>query len=64
MSATIAVPALALTGAQDGCVDTRMYDITMSTKGGRHPLFPKGLTVQRIQGAGHFLHQVRRAMHR
>ncbi len=46
------VPTLALTGASDGCMDTRLYDEIM-----RIDDFPAGLRVARIQGAGHFLHQ-------
>ncbi len=50
----IRVPTLALTGALDGCMDTRMYDIAMSEED-----FPAGLRVERIEKAGHFLHQER-----
>lgn len=48
----VAVPTLALTGADDGCIDS---DIFMSMM--RPEDFPEGLDVQRIEGAGHFLHQ-------
>lgn len=48
----IPVPTLALTGTQDGCVDTRLHDIAMKDDD-----FPGGLTVVRVDGAGHFLHQ-------
>lgn len=47
----IRVPTLALTGALDGCIDTRLFDRV------RPESFSKGLRTQRIQGAGHFLHQ-------
>jgi pimeloyl-ACP methyl ester carboxylesterase len=47
----IEVPTLALTGADDGCVDTRLFDAAM-----RGEDFPGGLEVARIRGAGHFLH--------
>jgi pimeloyl-ACP methyl ester carboxylesterase len=48
----IRVPTLALTGALDGCMDTRMHDIAM-----RKEDFPAGVEVSRVEGAGHFLHQ-------
>jgi pimeloyl-ACP methyl ester carboxylesterase len=49
------VPVLALTGADDGCVDTRIYDTL------RPDDFPGGLTVERVAGAGHWLHLERPA---
>lgn len=48
----IQVPTLALTGALDGCMDTRLHDDLMIPSD-----FPAELTVARIKGAGHFLHQ-------
>jgi pimeloyl-ACP methyl ester carboxylesterase len=48
------VPTLGLTGALDGCMDTRMHDVAMSKQD-----FPAGLEVVRIEQAGHFLHQER-----
>ncbi len=48
----IRVPTLAWTGAQDGCLDTRLYDDLM-----RERDFPAGLRVVRLPAAGHFLHQ-------
>ncbi len=48
----IEVPTLALTGETDGCMDTRLYDIVMKAED-----FPKGLKVERVGGAGHFLQQ-------
>lgn len=48
----ITVPTLALTGAADGCMDTRLYDVIMDPED-----FPAGLRVVRLDGAGHFLHQ-------
>lgn len=48
----IPVPTLALTGANDGCVDTRIHDIAMKRED-----FPSGVEVVRVEGAGHFLHQ-------
>lgn len=54
--APVPVPTLALTGELDGCIDTRLYDHAM-----RREDFPGGLEVERIRGAGHFLHQERPA---
>jgi pimeloyl-ACP methyl ester carboxylesterase len=48
----IPVPTLALTGENDGCMDTRLHDIIM-----RPADFPEGLKIVRVTGAGHFLHQ-------
>ena len=48
----IQVPTLAMTGAWDGCMDTRLHDDLMYEKD-----FPAGLKVVRLQDAGHFLHQ-------
>ena len=48
----ILVPTLALTGAQDGCIDTRLFDIAMKDED-----FPGGFEVIRLPDAGHFLHQ-------
>lgn len=50
-SRRIEVPTLALTGADDGCIDTRLYDRLFDRR-----RFPKGLQIERIFGAGHFLH--------
>lgn len=50
----IETPTLALTGARDGCMDTRIWDHAMSPRD-----FPGGLRVERIERAGHFLHQER-----
>ncbi|HEX8440276.1 alpha/beta hydrolase [Archangium sp.] len=51
LQSPIPVPTLALTGARDGCLDTRLFDFTRAED------FPKGLRLERLQGAGHFLHQ-------
>jgi len=48
----IRVPTLALTGALDGCMDSRLYEHSMSN----HE-FHAGFRVERFDGAGHFLHQ-------
>ncbi len=47
------VPLLAITGATDGCMDTRLYDMLDPA------LFPAGLRVERVAGGGHFAHQER-----
>lgn len=47
----VPVPTLALTGARDGCMDTRLHDALM-----REEDFPRGLSQKRVAGAGHFLH--------
>jgi pimeloyl-ACP methyl ester carboxylesterase len=49
---TVPVRTLAITGADDGCMDTRLYDHVFSAED-----FPNGFRVERIQGAGHFTHQ-------
>jgi pimeloyl-ACP methyl ester carboxylesterase len=51
MTRPIEVPTLAITGAQDGCLDTRLFDHVPKR------LFPAGLKTERIEDAGHFLHQ-------
>jgi pimeloyl-ACP methyl ester carboxylesterase len=52
LASEIPLPTLALTGALDGCMDTRLHDLVM-----REEDFPAGLEVVRLAGAGHFLHQ-------
>ena len=52
LSGEIPVATLALTGARDGCMDTRLHDVAMHEAD-----FPAGLQVIRIEDAGHFLHQ-------
>jgi pimeloyl-ACP methyl ester carboxylesterase len=47
----LAVPTLAITGARDGCMDTRMYDYVDGA------LFTQGYRMERLEGAGHFAHQ-------
>ncbi len=49
---TVPVPTLAITGEDDGCMDTRLYDHVF-----REEDFPRGFRVERIGGAGHFAHQ-------
>ena len=48
---SIPVRTLAITGAQDGCIDTRLYDLGLDPAD-----FPAGLRVERIPDAGHFVH--------
>jgi len=50
----VRVPTLALTGALDGCMDTRLHDDLM-----RADNYLAGLEIARIPDAGHFLHQER-----
>lgn len=47
----IPVPTLAVTGADDGCIDTRLFNLVMLEED-----FPKGLRIERIARAGHFAH--------
>jgi pimeloyl-ACP methyl ester carboxylesterase len=48
----VPVPTLALTGQNDGCIDSGIFQSLM-----RQEDFPNGLKVRQIDGAGHFLHQ-------
>ncbi|MFO0552298.1 MAG: alpha/beta hydrolase [Polyangiaceae bacterium] len=52
LRARVEAPTLALTGALDGCMDSRLHDLVMHADD-----FPRGVTVARVEGAGHFLHQ-------
>jgi pimeloyl-ACP methyl ester carboxylesterase len=54
LDSQIRVRTLALTGALDGCMDTRLHDLAMHDAD-----FPAGLRVVRVEAAGHFLHQER-----
>jgi pimeloyl-ACP methyl ester carboxylesterase len=45
-------PTLAAAGWDDGCMSAKLYD-----SAARLEDFPAGLRVERISGAGHFLHQ-------
>ena len=49
---TVPVPTLAITGAEDGCMDTRLYDFAFADED-----FPNGIRIERVQNAGHFAHQ-------
>jgi len=49
---SVPVATLAITGAQDGCVDTRLYEHAFSDQD-----FPKGFRIERLNDAGHFCHQ-------
>jgi len=49
---TVPVRTLAITGADDGCIDTRLFDHVFLDED-----FPNGFRVERIQHAGHFTHQ-------
>ncbi len=48
----IRVRTLAVTGAEDGCMDTRLHDHVFHDED-----FPAGLRVERMPGVGHFAHQ-------
>lgn len=48
----VPVPTLALTGVQDGCIDSDVFKAMM-----REEDFPAGLQVRQVAAAGHFLHQ-------
>ncbi len=51
LATPVGVPTLALTGARDGCIDTRLFEKMKPTT------FARGLRVERLAGVGHFLHQ-------
>ena len=48
---TVPVRTLAISGVDDGCMDTRLYDKLFLQED-----FPAGFQILRIQGAGHFMH--------
>ena len=48
----VPVRALAITGADDGCMDSRLHDYTMLKED-----FPAGFRIERVNGGGHFVHQ-------
>jgi pimeloyl-ACP methyl ester carboxylesterase len=50
MSAPINVPAMMIHGRDDGCIGAVLLE-------GMEKLFPKGLKIEVVQGAGHFVHQ-------
>jgi len=52
LTSQIEVPVLALAGENDGCMDARMYEPLMQSQD-----FDKGLSVDCLPGAGHFLHR-------
>jgi pimeloyl-ACP methyl ester carboxylesterase len=47
----VPVRTLAIAGADDGCMDNRLYDYTMLERD-----FPAGLRVERVAAAGHWAH--------
>ncbi len=51
LKGSIDVPCLMITGNQDGCIDTRLFDSAMVEKD-----FPMGVELYRVMGAGHFCH--------
>ena len=50
----VPVPTLAITGANDGCIDTRLFEHVF-----RADDFSAGFRIERITDAGHFVHQER-----
>jgi len=48
---TVPVRTLAITGARDGCIDTRLYDHVFDPAD-----FPAGHRVVRVDEGGHFVH--------
>ena len=50
----VPVRTLAIAGADDGCMDNRLYDYTMLERD-----FPAGLRVERVAAAGHWAHMER-----
>jgi pimeloyl-ACP methyl ester carboxylesterase len=52
LSGKTRVPTLAVTGALDGCMDSRLHDLAVLEED-----FPNGFERVRIEGAGHFVHQ-------
>ena len=55
MNIPINVPAMMLHGRDDGCIGAETLD-------GMEKLFPKGLKIELVPGAGHFVHQERPAL--
>ena len=47
----IPVPALLITGENDGCIRTELFETTV-----RPEDFPGGYAIERVGGAGHFVH--------
>jgi pimeloyl-ACP methyl ester carboxylesterase len=52
LTSQIEVPVLALAGENDGCMDARLFEHLMQSQD-----FDKGLSVDCLPGAGHFLHR-------
>ncbi len=51
-SAAIRVPTLGMYGSHDGCISADVFEASMRSED-----FPAGLSLQRVNGCGHFLHQ-------
>jgi len=51
-SPPINVPAMMIHGRDDGCIGAETLE-------GMEKLFPKGLKIEIVPGAGHFVHQER-----
>ncbi len=50
-AAPLALPTLGLYGAQDGCIAADVFERAMRAED-----FPGGLSLQRLEACGHFLH--------
>lgn len=48
----VPVPTLALTGRNDGCIDSEVFQTLCRSED-----FPRGLQIRVVENAGHFLHQ-------
>ncbi len=46
----VLMPALLITGENDGCMNTRLFEATVAERD-----FPAGVHIERISGAGHFV---------
>jgi len=47
----VPVPLLAMTGARDGCMDSRLYAHALPAED-----WPAGVRIERLEGVGHFAH--------
>jgi pimeloyl-ACP methyl ester carboxylesterase len=65
LEGVVKVPTLVLHGLSDGCIDSQLFRIALGEQGrgdeqgGGHALFPMGLKLEFVGGAGHWVHQER-----